>query len=568
MVGADDGVVMTILHETTGSILLKKTFSTWNIFTYAHDLTWWVEKVRAGRVVVMVVLRAGTYGLEAAFPTLTHLGSLLAPYAPPKALWIWGFVMGGQTFLETIMPNPYPLYNLHTALYAQAIVPAAKSTPQLYKTLIDTKHSFLCNSKAAMGPLCDPVSPVVPSSVSSLEEKNLYIHDEEKVGVVVCAGGRLQYLAHTLIRLLDNQKLSTSRVLVAIGTNLSTGEPDPDILTLVKLFHLEFKVVKIPSDVPSINHGLFQFYRGAWAAGVEAFPNTPYLAFLDEDVEVSRNWLELLLHYAPALEVDASLWCVSGIGAAHINVHPDPHLIVRGSRQPGWGFLVLTAEARAAVAVWPETSSLSVLYDTFLFNTIGQERECIYPVLSRSRHYGVGVNTFPDIHHFYFLERPLYNGPPVPLPPVTALTTKTYESQVWSRLSKASTITRNPCAPGFLPSPRTAEPKDFVFYFFLDDPKNSLEWIMLAECVGAWPYSTQDMHQGTVELPQAWGGSLWLVGVPFSPYKSLKPSHIPVWYPNSEADFDEQYLFVSSLRTVPNLTNRTLEVATSQLFLK
>ncbi|XP_042205285.1 protein O-linked-mannose beta-1,2-N-acetylglucosaminyltransferase 1-like isoform X2 [Homarus americanus] len=558
----DDGVVMTVLHDVTGSILLQKTFNTWNAFTYAQDLTWWVHKLQAGRVVVMVVRRAGTYGLGAALPTLTSLGSLLAPYAPPHALWVWAFVVGGQTLLETVAPNPHSLYNSKTLLYAHAVVPLMPFS----KPHKDTSHPLLCDSNAAMGPICDPVKPILMSPVLSRIEKISSQDDKKKVGVVVCAGGRLQYLAHTLTRLMETRKISISMVLVVVGTD-HNGLVDSSTLSLLEHFHFHYQVVNISQDVPSINHRLFQFYRAAWTAGIESFPDARYLAFLDEDVEVSHDWLEMLLHYAPALEIDASLWCVSGIGAAHINMYSDPHLMMRGSRQPGWGYLVLTAEARKAVAIWPDTSSVSLLYDNFLYRTVGQERECIYPVLSRSRHYGIGVNTLPDIHHFYFLERPLHNGSSVWLPPMTALTISEYDFWVWSRLSQASPITRNPCAPGFLISPKIYEPKDFVFYFFLDNLKNSLEWTLLAECIGAWPYSTQGMHSGTVELPQAWGGSLWLVGVPASPFESLKPSHIPAWHLTTREEFDQQASFFSSLRSITDQINRTLQVAVTQLFL-
>nr|XP_045581436.1 protein O-linked-mannose beta-1,2-N-acetylglucosaminyltransferase 1-like [Procambarus clarkii] len=565
--GVHDGVIMTVLHDTTGSILLRKTFNTWNAYAFAHDLTWWMEKVQAGRVVVLVVRRAGTYGLGAALLTLTRLGSLLAPFAPPLALWVWAFVVGGQTLLETVMPNPHPLDKSLAALHAHALISLPYRKTQFLNKQIHSSQLHFCDSNAAMGPLCDPFRPMVMPIVPSTADKISSMHDEATVGVVVCAGGRLQYLVHSLIRLLEARNVSPYKVLVALGTD-HNGILDSNIQSLLDLSNLNYQIINIQPNVSSINHRLFQFYREAWKAGVKAFPNARYLAFLDEDVEISHDWMQLLLHYAPALEVDDSLWCVSGISAAHINMHSDPHMIMRGSRQPGWGFLVLREEARAAVAIWPNTSSQSILYDTFLYITVGRDRECIYPVLSRSRHYGIGVNTLPDLHHFYFLERPLHNGSSVLLPPVSALTRETYEVRIWSRLSRASVITRNPCAPGFLRSPQINESMDFVFYFFLDNPKNSLEWALLAECVGAWPYSTQGMHKGSVELPQPWGGSLWLVGVPASPYKFFKPSYIPIWRISTEDAFVKQATFVSSLRSMKNLNNRTLTDAVKQLSLQ
>lgn len=598
--GHGDGIIMTILHQVTGSVLLTKTFNTWHAYTHGHDLKWWVEKVEAGRIVVLSVRRAGTYGLGPAIHTITHLGSLLAQYAPPLSLWVWVFVVGGRTLLESLAPNPHPIHSSLAALHTHTLTqfaPTLRWPPSFPQMLVQ-----LCNSRAVLGRLCDTEEPLVLPSMdfagnerqSIMEVKNGVVgkkgldslrenevsnrktvltresmvqEERDTVGVVVSAGGRLQYLAHTLRQLLQASHVLPHRVLVAVGTSPDSGEADPDVVALLEVLRLNYRVIDVPPGSLSLNHRLFQYYRKVWTLGVETFPNATNLAFLDEDVEVSRDWLALLLHLAPALEKDPSLWCISGTSAAHIAVRPDPSLITRGSRQPGWGFLVLAKDARKAVATWPHTSSLSVLYDTFLYYTLGHDRECLFPVLSRARHYGVGVNTLPEINHFYFLERPLHDGSFTVLPAPSDLTKHKFEVQVWNRLSAAVPLTTDPCAPGFIELSSSADPHDVVFFFYMKSlTESSLEWALLAECVGAWPYSTQGLHQGSVELPQAWGGSLWLVGVPASPYHILKPPHIHVWRPTEQEDLKQQKFFMETWRPRPILTNRTLKAASTHLF--
>uniref|UniRef100_A0A0P4WFT2 ILEI/PANDER domain-containing protein n=1 Tax=Scylla olivacea TaxID=85551 RepID=A0A0P4WFT2_SCYOL len=554
--GEQDGLVMTVLHETTGVVLLRKTFHTWHIYSHALDLLWWVGRLRAGRVVVLVVRGSGTYGLGDVIPALTNLGSLLARHAPPSALLAWAFVVGGRTLLETLGPYHRPS---NISLHAHFLLSAAPVLPVLPRGPAPVSQERLCDSHAALGPLCDPVAPLVmPLSFVEGDQKE---EDKGKVGVVVCAGGRFQYLVHTLVRLLHNRGLSPHHVVVVFN-----GSPTPEVLTLLELLHLRHSVVNVPLEAPSINHRLFQFYRGAWRAGLATFPDALYLAFLDEDVEVSPDWLSLLLHLAPALTLDPSLWCVSGSGSPHPAQYHDPRRVVRAGRQPGWGYLVLAAEARSVVKTWPDAAQ-TLLYDTFLMKTVGRGRECVFPMLARSRHYGVGVNTEPEIHHFYFLGLPLHDGSPVALPPPESLTQQQYESQVWARLRAAVPLTRNPCAPGFLRAPDDGPPTDLVFFFFMDNLENSLEWAMLGECVGAWPYSTQAMHRGTVELPQTWGGSMWLVGVPASPYYTLRPPGVSVWRPVTDRQLEEHDLYFSSLRPLPNITGKTMDAALSHLFL-
>lgn len=554
--GIQDGLVMTVLHETTGVVLLRKTFNTWHPYTHALDLLWWVKRLQAGRVVVLVVRGAGTYGLGDALPILTNLGSLLARHAPPRALLAWTFVVGGRTLLETVAPYHQ---SPNATLHAHFLLPAAPSVPVFPRSYVSASQERLCDSQAALGPLCDPVDPLVmPLLVVEAEQRE----EAEEVGVVVCAGGRFQYLAHTLVSLLHNHGLARSRVVVVMN-----GPPSSEVLTLLELLRLRHSVVNVSREAPSINHHLFQFYRGAWSVGVRTFPHARYLVFLDEDVEVSPDWLSLLLHLAPALAADPSLWCVSGSGPSNPCQYRDPRRVIRGARQPGWGFLVLAAEARAVVETWPNTSSVSLLYDTFLLKTVGRDRECVYPMLGRSRHYGIGVNTIPEIHYYYFLRLPMHDGSPASLPQPETLTQQQYETEVWARLRAAAPLSRNPCAPGFLRAPDDGSPTDLVFFFFMDNLRNSLEWAMLAECVGAWPYSTQAMHRGSVELPQAWGGSVWLVGVPASPYHTLRRPGVPVWRPTTDRQLEEQFQYFSSLRPNPNLTSRTLDAALTHLFL-
>ncbi|MPC12144.1 Protein O-linked-mannose beta-1,2-N-acetylglucosaminyltransferase 1 [Portunus trituberculatus] len=554
--GEQDGLVMTVLHETTGVVLLRKTFRTWHIYSHALDLVWWVGRLRAGRVVVLVVRGSGTYGLGDAISALTDLGSLLARHAPPSALLAWAFIVGGRTLLETMSPYHRPS---NISLHAHFLLPAAPILPVLPRGLVPVSQERVCDSQAALGPLCDPVAPLVMTL--SLVEDGQKEEGKGKVGVVVCAGGRFQYLAHTLVKLLHNRGLAPHHVIVVFS-----GLPTPEVLTFLELLHLRHSVVDVPLEVPSINHRLFKFYREAWRVGVVTFPDVLYLAFLDEDVEVSPDWLSLLLHLAPALTLDSSLWCVTGSGSPHPAQYRDPRRVIRAGRQPGWGYLVLAAEARSVVGTWPDAAQ-TLLYDTFLMKTVGRGRECVFPMLARSRHYGVGVNTEPEIHHFYFLGLPLHDGSPAILPPPETLTQQQYDSQMWARLRAAVPVTRNPCAPGFLRAPDDGPPTDLVFFFFMDNLKNSLEWAMLGECVGAWPYSTQAMHRGTVELPQAWGGSMWLVGVPASPYHTLRPPAVPTWRPVTDRQLEEHDQYFSSLRPRPNLTARTMDAALSHLFL-
>ncbi|KAK7086003.1 hypothetical protein SK128_022842 [Halocaridina rubra] len=567
--GKDDGIVLQEIHEITKSVLITKVFNTWYAFTYAAEMSWWLDQTKPGRIIVMTVRRSGTYGLSPALRTLAGYGSVLAPFAPAHALWIWIFVKGGKTILECVIDNPFPLKTSLATLHGHASLQNSSMFKAVHEH-VHVVHARICNTYPALKSVCEYNSflKMAQGSSATPQLQGGFKINSELIGILVCAGGSIQHLAYTLQSLLNCSLVSKSIIFVAVGTDRRTGIPNSAIISLLTILHLPYKIIQLPLSATSINHHLFQYYKNAWIAAVEAFPKAKYIAFLDEDVEVSRDWLDFLLHSAPVLERDPTVWCVTGV-VAHRFLHPDPHIILRALQQPGWGFLLLAKDVKAAIALWPDTSTVSVLYDNFIYQVVGQGRECIYPVVNRARHYGVGVNTLPQLHQLYFLDHVLHSGEKVMLPPPETLVLSMYEERVKAQLKRAIPLARNPCAPGFLIPPPSESGRDFVFYFYLDNLKFAPEWATLAECIGAWPYSTQGMHQGCAELPQAWGGSLWLVGVPYSPYSYYKPPHIPVWHPNNTDEFfEEQSEFIASISLPVNLPNRTFAFGMSDLLQK
>ncbi|CAL4148958.1 unnamed protein product, partial [Meganyctiphanes norvegica] len=540
-----DGLVMSVINKVTGKILLTRTFQTWSPYTHAQDLVWWLERVQAGGLVVLIVKRSGTYGLGAALPTLRKLGSLLVDHTPPRSLWLWVFVKGGPTIMESIQTISFqwPI-SLHThLLYAKE----AKMNTDITKTLHSVQNTF-CNNHASMGNICNyNRKKLVPLHFNK---------SNTDFGVVISAGGRVQYLANAIEHLLQCPELTIDNIFAAISIDFKSGIPDSSTISLLELYGIRYRVVTSPSDTPTINHRLFQFYRGVWRVAIEIFPQSRYLVFLDEDVTVSKNWMSTLLHAAQALEADASLWCISGTGTPHPGIN-DPTLLLRGDMQPGWGYLVRADDVHLAAESWPDDSNDSVIAKRYLQLKIGHGRECIYPAMGRSQHFGVGVNTIDYLHQRYFLDPPFYDGPPVQLTPIHQLINDSYEIRVETQIKSATPITQDPCTKDFLQFPLPGSSLDFVFFFRLisaDTLKWSC-WQLLAECVGAWPYGTDRNHNYMWELPQSWGGTLWLVGVPASPYSKYMSRGYPLWPPleNLEKYIDKQDEFFQSLIPKPDI---------------
>ncbi|CAL4129378.1 unnamed protein product [Meganyctiphanes norvegica] len=542
-----DGLVMSVFHEDTGEILLTRTFQTWSAYAHAQDLVWWLGRVQTGRLVVLMIKQGGTYGLEAAYPTLRKLGSLLVGHTPPRALWIWIFVNGGQTISETLHPVTLwwvkPPTRPPISLYTHGIYVKKVNEENTNPEDLRVVKNYFCEKHGAMGKICD-ISTTQVSPLHAVEK-------ESEFGVVISAGGRVQYLANAIEHLLLCPELTINNIVVALSIDFKSGIPNPSAISLLKSYGIRYSIVNTP-DIPSINHRLFQFYRGVWRVALATFPLSKYLVFLDEDVSVSKTWMYTLLHAAPTLDVDSSLWCISGTGAAHPDIFHDPKVLLRADKQAGWGFLVRADDVHMAVESWPDDSNVSVLYDTYLHFEVGQGRECIYPSMARARHYGVGINTIGYLHQRYFLDLPLYDGPPVQLTPINQLIKDSYEMRIDTRIKSATPITQDPCTKDFLQIlfPGSSS-QDYILYFILSSTK-TVAWTMLAECLGAWPYNLDGHHNWMWELPQSWGGSLFLVGVPASPYSRYRPKGYTIWPPNNEDSFfDKQERFSQSLYPKP-----------------
>ncbi|XP_076041784.1 protein O-linked-mannose beta-1,2-N-acetylglucosaminyltransferase 1-like [Oratosquilla oratoria] len=559
-----DGIVLSVIHEVKGHVLLTRTFPTWNMFAYTEDLIWWLSQLRPGRLVIMRIQKTGSRGLQKAWPILRALGSIMAPYLPLQGLWVWVFVVQGKSLLESFSFTNYhdrPLFTLQTHNFLSLTVPSnlAPDNP------MEAHRWAICNRLAAMGSFCDPDNPMPLPNISTEVPKQETFVSPDVIPVVVFAGRRIQYLVYTLEKLFKSRGITSSPILVIVGTSMNTHLPDPDVIDLLTLLSIPYRVVKplTGNFTSGIHSFLFHFYRSAITEAVSYFSWAHQIAFLDEDVEVSEDWLEYMHHTLSLLHKDKTLYCVCSVGSMG---GKDPSVIRRGRLQPSWGFMVTKSFLEEALSLWDINATL-LLYDSFLYEKVSRGRECVYPEVSRARHYGIGTNFEPFIHQKHFLDRKIYTGQPTQMTPLQHLILEKYDKELRFHLQSATPISREPCAPGFFPN---ASAEDFVFYFHLGNLNDSysFEWTILTECVGLWAYNTLGMHQGVTELLSDKGYSIYFVGVPASPFSDLCPRNYTIWtLKDRDEDFiDQQWSFVTSSNSPPNHNVFTFKNAYSHIF--
>ena len=484
---------------------------------WAHwaDLEWHLQHVAPGRVVVMAIGVSGAAGLRHAALCLHALGSLFALHLPPTARWTWVFIKGGRTLSETVTLHTRGPHHAHLLLPLSTLPYPAPSDPRW----------DYCAAHGAMGGLCDEHNPdplPMPHPAPVARQAAL-----AKVPIVVTAGARHQYLYHTLTTLLAAPGALRQNVLVVLG------DAPPSTTSLLHLLDLNFTTVAVSGRD---NDKLFRYYRAVFLLLERSFPDAPAVILLDEDVEVSPDFFSFFSQTLWLLHADPSLYCINAYSATGFRgIAHDPHTLVRGRVQVEWGYAVSLDFVRDVNTKWPSEPRRNdtLFYDEWLYRHGSNGRECVFPEVSRTKHFGVGVNTDAWSTEIYFLTKPLLRRPHVTLPDAAGMVLGAWQHSFDANLKSATPLTGNPCGRNFVPRVNTST--NFVFFYKQirkpngqPDYSNS-NFYFAAKCLNAWGVSEQGMHHHVLTVRLSLHATLYLVGAPFSPYSHLCPPHVTPW---------------------------------------
>lgn len=500
-----------------------QVFPLWQYWAHWADLEWHLRRLAPGRVVILAVSVNGLVGLRHATLLLTRLGSLLAPHLPPRACWVWVFVKGGRTITETAITTSQGSHQAHLLLPLSGIsLPTTRMFPDRSDVLEELRWGY-CSRQGVMGSLCDEYSPdpLPPPPTARVAQQVIL----SRVPVVVTAGTRQTYLYHTLTTLLTAPGVEPKNVLVALGDELQSAA---QLLHLLRVPH-----VTIPVRGGTNSH-LFRFYRDVFRLVAQRFPDAPYVIILDEDVEVSPDFFSFMSQTLPLLQTDSSLSCVTGHaaegfqGLAHDNTR-----VFRGSVQVEWGYGVTLDFVREALALWETTGQNTLLYDFWLYMNVQKDRECIFPEVSRTRHFGMGVNTDSYLKEKGPVLMPLVRQAPVALHNVQRLRLEMWQEDLARNISRATPLQGSPCHDSFLPAPPSSP--SYVFYYRLKEAEccNNIpepyQYSNAVRCLGLWWLSEQGHHRGVTIARFASNATLYLVGCPYSRYCHLMPPGLFPW---------------------------------------
>ncbi|XP_071548640.1 protein O-linked-mannose beta-1,2-N-acetylglucosaminyltransferase 1-like isoform X2 [Panulirus ornatus] len=513
----EEGITLTVLNQRQPTVIFNKVFPLGQYWAHWADLEWHLSRVAAGRIVVMTVAVSGTVGLRHAAHQLAQLGSLFALHLTPLAHWTWVFVKGGRTISETAVIQGHAPHHAHLIL-PLSLLP----TPSDNNSYLQHQRWQYCAAHGAMGGLCDEYSPDPlpgPTAGPVVHQAAL-----ARVPVVVTAGNRYQYLYHTLTTLLAAPGAQHDNLLVVLG------DAPPATTQLLRLINVNFTTLPVHGRD---NNKLFRYYRSVFHLVAHTFPDTPAVILLDEDVQVSPDFFSFMSQTLWLLHADPTLYCINAYGGTKDLSH-DKTTILRGDNQVSWGYAVTPAFIREALQLWPspELAKGPLQYDFWLYSNVARGRECVFPDVSRTCHYGTGVNSVPWTTENIFLENPVVQEScGVALAGVERLQLPLWRRDLEASIRGATPILLNPCSRTFLPQPH--RPATYVFYVSMtkkpDGTPDIRDYFHVAHCLGAWSFSPMYLHRGVRTLRPSAHTTLHLVGVPYSPYSYLRPTHVPVW---------------------------------------
>ncbi|XP_066956988.1 protein O-linked-mannose beta-1,2-N-acetylglucosaminyltransferase 1-like [Macrobrachium rosenbergii] len=534
MFTTDKGVVLYVINQRNAEIILHKVFPLGEYWAHWADLQWHIQRIQTGRLVVLTVSGDGTSGLRQTANILANLGSAFALHVTMYTQWNWVFIKGGKTISETVILNGRGSNHLHTALHLNTWVNISKEQDSL---LSYVRQNF-CEQQGGMADLCSEENPTQLPFPSSPPLDEATMKDLAGIPIIITAGNRHQYLYYTLTNILRAPGVHSRNILAILG---DTTEATKQLLCLL---NVNFTTILNEGEG---NSRLFLYYRKVYDFVYRKFPNSLAAIFLDEDVKVSPDFFSFMGKTIRLLKEDPTLYCINGFSATGFSgLAHDPCVVLRARVQVEWGYAISLQFIQEALNKWPlnPDESDTLFYDEWLYRHVSGTRECLFPEVSRTNHFGMGINTNAYSTEAYFLSMPLVNISNVPLKGLDSLILPKYNSELKRRILTATLLTGSPCRQNFIPI--TTQPTDFVFYYSMtkDDNGNPvfLNFFYTAKCLNAWALSDQGLHDLVMTVKTSPTTTVFLVGAPYSPYGHFCPTSVKPWNFNSLQDQEHEEL--------------------------
>jgi len=523
------GLYTVVVHPVTGR-RTASAFSPGQVpaggYSGLEDL---LAGVQPGRVVVLCALGEAALSLDAAGQRLFRaLNTSFAPDLQTRSMLALVAVKDGNVLAEGYAPNLHALSggDHDPTLRLAATVPVSRSghvTCSAPDTLHERLRHQFCSRYDGYRGLCGCAGrPLPPPTPAPFADTSRFPYP-----VVVVASNRPRYLYRCLSSLLANRGLDPVKVVV-FSDRHSTEERR--LLRLLDVTLHEHK--SEPTGPRPLVSRIGFHYSYMLAAAFAMFPEADKLVVLEEDLEVSPDFISYFQQTQHLLDVDVSLYCISAWNDHGYNHSVgDVRQLYRVGGLPGLGWM-LTRRLweEELLPHWPdETTAFD--WDMLVRQPARRRgRECVIPDVSRTYHFGFqGDHVGAAMQYKYYLDHALNTQPEVRLRDVQDMVAPRYTAQLLAHFKDAvkldgtqSALTCTDIIPKT--TPETPANQTYMLFIRMLNAGDTDRWLKVATCLNLWDLDARGDAQGVWRF---WynGRRVLVVGVPYSPLTTFAMTH-------------------------------------------